>query len=305
MFKYSTIFTAIIFLCAFLGCTISEDNLPNAEEALQKVSDIIDLNNLNVSGNPALDNVNASVIKHALEESQSVFKQKCDKNGGEGTFENAINAMNDLEQCLKSFVNFTKLEKEMERHKPTGDLDTVFKTYCRKTPTLKKCVSNFTTAIEPCLEPQERENKKIIQNITDSLLTFVCYKEGDRIALFISANGPECLQSKQQEIQQCVNITLGSYIPQTDFNNGPGLNSLPLLVFGTKECTDISKVQSCIVRELEKCKDPVPANIVDSIFNYIIKVTPCQKVINLQNTASNSTINLLCMSLIFLLLILT
>lgn len=156
--------------------------MPNAEEALQKVSGIIDLNNLNVSGNPALDNVNASVIKHALEESQSVFKQKCDKNGGEGTFENAINAMNDLEQCLKSFVNFTKLEKEMERHKPTGDLDTVFKTYCRKTPTLKKCVSNFTTAIEPCLEPQERENKKIIQNITDSLLTFVCYKEGDRIA---------------------------------------------------------------------------------------------------------------------------
>lgn len=156
--------------------------MSNAEEALQKVSDIIDLNNLNVSGNPALDNVNASVIKHALEESQNVFKQKCDKNGGEGTFENAMNAMNDLEQCLKSFVNFTKLEKEMERHKPTGDLDTVFKTYCRKTPTLKKCVSNFTTAIEPCLEPQERENKKIIQNITDSLLTFVCYKEGDRIA---------------------------------------------------------------------------------------------------------------------------
>lgn len=156
--------------------------MSNAEEALQKVSGIIDLNNLNVSGNPALDNVNASVIKHALEESQNVFKQKCDKNGGEGTFENAMNAMNDLEQCLKSFVNFTKLEKEMERHKPTGDLDTVFKTYCRKTPTLKKCVSNFTTAIEPCLEPQERENKKIIQNITDSLLTFVCYKEGDRIA---------------------------------------------------------------------------------------------------------------------------
>lgn len=55
--------------------------------------------------------------------------------------------------------------------------------------------------------------------------------------VFISANGPECFKSKRQEIQQCVNITFGSYIPQTDLNNGPGLNSLPLLVFGTKECT--------------------------------------------------------------------
>ncbi|KZC14568.1 27 kDa hemolymph protein, partial [Dufourea novaeangliae] len=143
-----------------------------------------------------------------------------------------------------------------------------------------KCVSNFTAAIEPCLEPAEKENKKIIQNITDSLLNFVCFKEGDRIALFISANGPECLQSKQQEIGNCVNATFGKYVPPIDPNSGSlvGLDSLPTLVLGQKECGDISTVQGCIVKELEKCSDPTPANIVDSIFNFILRVTPCKDV---------------------------
>ncbi|OAD57695.1 27 kDa glycoprotein, partial [Eufriesea mexicana] len=146
-----------------------------------------------------------------------------------------------------------------------------------------KCVSNFTTAIEACLEPEERENKKIIQNITDSLLNFVCYKEGDRIALFISANGPECLQSKQQEMQHCIDNTFQGYMSQLDFKNEslPELDSLPSLVFGTKECMDISNIQSCVVRELEKCSDPTPANIVDSILNFIRKVTPCQNLMTL------------------------
>lgn len=171
----------VLFVLGLLGHTNSQGNEPTAEEVLHQVSNVIDLNSLNISGTPDLSNLNSSMT-NALEEAKNLFKQKCDKNGGEHAFENANNAKDNLEQCLKSFVNITKLEEEMERYKPTGDLDIVFKNYCRKTPTLRKCVSNFTTAIEPCLEPEEKENKKIIQNITDSLLSFVCYKEGDRIA---------------------------------------------------------------------------------------------------------------------------
>lgn len=153
---------------------------------LNKVSNVIDLNNLNVSVIPNLENLNLSSIP-VLNEERNLFKQKCIKNGGDGAFENADLAKDELLQCLKSFVNITKLQEEMEEYKPTGDLDIVFKNYCRKTPVLKKCVSNFTTAIEPCLEQKEKENKKIIQNITDSLLSFVCFKEGDRIArMYIS-----------------------------------------------------------------------------------------------------------------------
>jgi hypothetical protein len=54
--------------------------------------------------------------------------------------------------------------------------------YCRKSPQLNQCVTNFTAVVEPCLDEKEKENKHLVQNITDSVLKFVCFKEGDRIA---------------------------------------------------------------------------------------------------------------------------
>ncbi|XP_043259325.1 27 kDa hemolymph protein-like [Colletes gigas] len=303
MTKYSTV-TAVVFLCGLLGHTNSQGNEPIVDTVLNKVSNVIDLNNSNASVISVVENLNTSAIPE-LNEAKSLFKQKCNKNGGEGAFENADRAKDEIMQCLKSFVNITVLQEEMEKYKPTGDLDIVFKNYCRRTPILKKCVSNFTAAIEPCLEPKERENKKIIQNITDSLLSFICFKEGDRIALFISADGPECLQSKQQEIENCVNTTFGNYLPPMDSNNRllGGLDSLPSLILGPKECTDVSTLKTCIVNELEKCSDPTPANIVDSIFNFILRVTPCEGLMTVQSAASRSTINFLAtISIVFLLL---
>lgn len=289
MIKYSTI-TAVVYLCGLVGLTSSQENV---NDVLNKVSN--DLKTINASALPDLSTLNASAIP-VLDEAKNLFKQKCEKNGGQGVFENAVQAKDKLEECLKSFVNIKDLVAEMEKYKPTGDLDIVFRSYCQKTPKLKKCVSDFTAAIEPCLEASEKENRKILLNITDSLLNFVCFKEGDRIALFISANGPECLQSKQKEIENCVNITFAKYIPPMDANNGSfiGLNRIDhLLVLGSKECGDISTVQSCIVKELEKCSDPTPANIVDSIFNFILRVTPCKDLVASLSAASTFTISLL------------
>ena len=299
MASYSMTVTALL-LCGLLGHTNSQGDLSDMDEVLNKITNVADLNDLKGTD---LSNLNVTAIP-AFEEAKNLFKQKCEKNGGAGAFENAERAKDEITECLKNFVNIAKLQEEMERYKPTGDLDLVFKNYCRKTPALKKCVSNFTVAIEPCLDPKEKENKKVIQNITDSLLNFVCFKEGDRIALFISANGPECLQSKQQEIQHCVNTTFGSYLPALNPNNGSlaGLDSLPPLVFGTKECTDITTVQSCVVNKLEECSDPTPANIVDSIFNFILRVTPCKDLLTSRSGASTSTVNLLATSVVFLVL---
>ncbi|XP_012247693.1 27 kDa hemolymph protein [Bombus impatiens] len=299
MIKYSTTLTAMIFLSGFLGHTISQQDVPNAQEVLNKVSSAINLTSS--SGIPNINNINTSGI-HVLEEATNAFKQRCEQYGGDGAFENVENARDKFKQCLDSFVNYTALEQEMEQYKPTGDLDIVFKKYCQKTPTLKQCVRNFTTAVEHCVQPQERKNKELVHNITDSLLNFVCYKEGDRIALFISANGPECLKSKQQEIQQCINSTLGSYMIQPDSNTETLhlLDNLPLLALGNKECTDMSKLQSCIVKDLEECSDPTPANIVDSIFNFIRRATPCQNMMALESAASNFKVNLLVtISLVF------
>lgn len=55
-------------------------------------------------------------------------------------------------------------------------------TFFSKTPTLKKCINELLVGYEGCLKPEERGDVYILQNITDSLMNFVCFKEGDRIA---------------------------------------------------------------------------------------------------------------------------
>lgn len=52
---------------------------------------------------------------------------------------------------------------------------------------------------------------------------------------------------------------------------------------------NISSFQTCAVAELEKCNDPTPANIVDSIFNFIKRVTPCENLLNAQSAAATGT----------------
>ncbi|XP_029178791.1 interferon-related developmental regulator 1-like [Nylanderia fulva] len=276
-------FTAVALLLGLVACTRSQESLPSTDEMLKQVGGVI--------GNiPELNNLNASALP-SIEEAKNLFKEKCTKNGGPAAFDNAQQAQTDMLHCVESLINVTELRAEMEKYKPTGDLDIVFKNYCNKRSTLRACVTNFTNTMEHCLDDKERENKKIVLNITDSLLEFVCYKEGDRIALFISAGGPECFQSKQDAIQDCANRTYGGYIPKPDpsGSNLIGLDSLPSLTFGTKECREMNSLQTCIVAELEKCPDPTPANIMDSIFNFVKRVTPCENVLNAQSAAATGT----------------
>ncbi|EFN65230.1 Interferon-related developmental regulator 1 [Camponotus floridanus] len=275
-----TTFTIVLFL-GLVASTLSQESVSSTDEVLQQVGGVV--------GNvPELKNLNTSALP--IEQTKNLFKEKCTRNGGASAFENAEQAQVEMVQCLQSLINITELQAEMEKYKPTGDLDIVFKNYCNKRNILRACVNNFTNTVEHCLDEKERENKKIVLNITDSLLEFICYKEGDRIALFISAGGPECFQSKQGAIQNCANNTYGGYIPKTDpSNNFIGFDSLPSLTFGTKECRDITSLQACVVAELEKCPDPTPANIMDSIFNFVRRVTPCENILNSQSAAARTT----------------
>lgn len=277
-----TTYIAVVLLLGLIGCTCSQESLPSNDEVLHHISGIINI--------PELNNVNTSALP-SIEEAKNLFKDKCTKNGGPTAFENAEKAQVEMVHCLQSLINITELQAEMEKYKPTGDLDIVFKNYCNKRSVLRACVTNFTNTVEHCLDVKERENKKIVLNITDSLLEFICYKEGDRIALFISAGGPECFQAKQDPIQDCINKTYSSYIPKPDpsGNNLIGLESLPSLIFGAKECRDMTNLQACVVAELEKCSDPTPANIMDSIFNFVKRVTPCENVLNAQSAAATGT----------------
>uniref|UniRef100_T1GRW5 Uncharacterized protein n=1 Tax=Megaselia scalaris TaxID=36166 RepID=T1GRW5_MEGSC len=120
--------------------------------------------------------------------------------------------------------------------------------------------------------------------IATSLLDFVCYKGGNQIALFIAEKGPECLNSTQEPIQNCVNATFGKYQQNItdlsakvmDQENKVDFNELPKLKLGPELCSDIEEAEQCIVKELEKCSEITPANIVESLFRFIKKETECK-----------------------------
>ncbi|PSN52702.1 hypothetical protein C0J52_09393 [Blattella germanica] len=172
-------------------------------------------------------------------------------------------AKDEVKKCVMNLVNVTELQAEMEKAKPTGDLDIVFKKYCRKSPDLQRCITNFTSTVEPCLDEKEKESKYLVQNISESIVKFICHKEGDRIALFIAEGGPECLSSNQEAIQECVNKTIAKNMPKETLS----IENLP---------SDFQELQNCVAIALQRCEEPTPANIVESLFNFVRKMTPCK-----------------------------
>lgn len=98
-------------------------------------------------------------------------------------------------------------------------------------------MENFTSVLEPCLEPKEIEGKRTFVKIFKNLLNFVCYKDGDQIALFIAEKGPECFDTRKDDLISCMNSTFYGYMPsekEIESNHMP--TELPQLVMGTTQC---------------------------------------------------------------------
>ncbi|KAG8247844.1 Interferon- developmental regulator 1 [Homalodisca vitripennis] len=146
-------------------------------------------------------------------------------------------AKEEIQECFRHFVNYSQIKQEIELAKPTGNLDVVFRKYCRRSHQFRDCVTNFTETLEPCLSPDERGSKQTFIDMLDSLIKFVCFKEGRHIALFIAEGGPECLMSNEEKIQECLNSTFSHYIPQEATDNQ---NDLPQFRLGQTECGRVS-----------------------------------------------------------------
>lgn len=161
-----------------------------------------------------------------------MLKQKCEKNAGNADeWPKVESAAGEFKTCIGDLVDVQQLQEEIELAQPNGELDTVFNKYCRKRTIAIDCMKNLTTAVEPCLTAEELGHKSTFVNIFTNLLNFVCHKDGDQIALFIAEKGPECFNSKKDALTTCFNQTFSGYaVPNVT------LETLPLLVIGTKEC---------------------------------------------------------------------
>ncbi|KAJ8668076.1 hypothetical protein QAD02_009739 [Eretmocerus hayati] len=276
----------------FLGTVNCQDASESVNAALEKAQEIASQNgiNLNLTNLNGLNLTSLNISALPIGKAEDALREKCTKNGG--SYDDAKDAGMKLIACTKDIVNFNTLQQEIKDNTYNGDLDKVFKKYCKKQPTVEKCLKDFAEKIEPCLEPVEKQTKQTLDKITKKILDFVCFKEGDRIAMFVAAKGPECFKEKVSELRQCGNKTFSGYAKSVAFNPADGIagavqqatslfdpEKLPLLVFDQERCSNLQSFQKCSVEELELCEDPTPANLIDSIFNYIKKVTPCEQLL--------------------------
>ena len=242
--------------------------------AKAEISDVgkINVNDIQLQLPAELANANLT-----LDNIKKLFKDKCIKVAGKEKGEEAIKEIEmatlNLGECITNIVNYTAIQKEIEEASPLGELDIVFSKYCKKRPDALECVEIFNTKLVPCLEKEEQENQDVFMRIVRSLLNFVCHKGGDQIALFIAEKGPECLESKKEDIQHCINNTFSRYVPKDGIEN---VKTLPKFIMSPKHCSDMEKLETCVVEKLELCQEITPANIVESMFRFIKNETICR-----------------------------
>lgn len=90
--------------------------------------------------------------------------------------------------------------------------------------------------------------------------------------MFIAEEGPECFTSKSDELQDCFNVTMGHYFG----GEMPSVDNLPTLIIKEEHCYDMDKLEACVSKHLHKCKESTPVNLVESLFKFVRKETPCK-----------------------------
>ncbi|CAH1966118.1 unnamed protein product [Acanthoscelides obtectus] len=255
---------AVLLLAATIGLVYSQTfNDLDSDDNLKKIQEHLppELANLNMSSLPKLEQV------------EKVLREKCQKVSGS---DNAVDLLKTeqvtAKECMEKYINASIVQEELERAKDTGSMDEVFGKYCKKWPDIQVCFENATTFARQCMDNQEQNAFNSSLTILQELQEFVCFKDGDRLAMFVAEGGIECVDEQKQGVQDCLNKTLGARLPET---NELSITNIPTFLFSAKECEDFETVRTCINAELEKCKDSTPANIVDAFFKFLKKQMPC------------------------------
>ncbi|XP_060528512.1 27 kDa hemolymph glycoprotein-like [Cylas formicarius] len=257
----------------------------------QSLNDL-DLNELEKTikenGGPDMSGLEGKLndTKLNVEQVEKVLREKCEKQGAGDAVESLKGQQEQLKNCVTTHVNASQIQDELEEAKKTGSMDEVFAKYCKKWPDVYQCVENVTSTVRQCMSDQEEKAFNKSLNIMQELQEFMCFKDGDRLAMFVAEGGVECVQEQREGIQNCVNKTVGSRFPSPDEFS---VTNLPTFLFSEQDCGDFDTVRHCIIQELDKCKDTTPSNIVDAFFKFLKKQMPCEKKVLEVKEASPQT----------------
>lgn len=227
---------------------------------------ILPFNNLSISNE--LEKVTSEQFN--LNSLTEQWMDTCAENNGTEAVEDIQDSLHNLYFCISSKINVANLFKEMEAATPIGALDEVFTQYCDQIPELMNCAEKVTDAMSVCLGDQGKEDLKTFVGVVDAALEFLCYKGGERIAIFLAEKGSECLVSSVDRLMGCLNESLPSFTNVLD-----NMHSLNLSIYDPANCKVEVQVKGCVVDALKSCSDPTPSNVIEGLMNSMERATPC------------------------------
>ncbi|KAG5898151.1 hypothetical protein JTB14_034007 [Gonioctena quinquepunctata] len=207
-----------------------------------------------------------------VEQVEKVLRDKCAEKGSADTIDLLKEEQKNAQQCVEAYINMTVVQEELEEAKKTGSMDEVFAKYCKKWPDIYTCFDNATVLARQCMREKEEASFNKTLEILAELQEFSCFKDGDRLAMFVAEGGIECISERKEGVQECLNNTLSGRVPNTD---DMSVANLPVFLFSDDDCDDFDEIRKCINTELEKCSESTPANIVDAFLKFIKKQMPC------------------------------
>jgi len=210
-----------------------------------------------------------------LEDGFKNWEERCLENGGKKVLEDYLAEQEQLVYCIMEQFDMDQLQHEIEEKKKIGDLDEVFKKYCgNHVGAARACLQSFLEVSQQCLKEEDRPGLNVTLHMVDRAIEFTCHNAGDRIALFMSEEGVECVTAHKEEILACINNS----VPEV-FNTYSNLNNYKMhfYVFQQDNCRKGDAIMQCVETSLMKCADPTPSNLVHGLLKAMKDGTPCAR----------------------------
>jgi len=229
---------------------------------------------IQVDGLEVTDGTGSEKSDKLLKRSFKNWEERCLVHGGRNVLEEYLHEQENLVFCMMELFDLQEIRSEIERNKKSGDLDEVIKKYCNeKVPAARDCLASFLGVSRNCLEEADRGGLNISQEMVDRAVEFICHRDGDRVNLFLSEGGAECVTSHYSQILSCVNNS----VPEI-FRTSPKVRQtsrIHFYVFQQENCRKGDAIISCVEKSLLKCPDPTPANLVQALLEDVRAVTTC------------------------------
>jgi len=207
-----------------------------------------------------------------LEDGFKNWEERCLKIGGQEVLKAWQKEQENLILCFIEKFDMDMIEQEIEEKKKSGDLDDVFKKYCGEpVQKLRSCLESFLSISHQCLHEEDRAGLNITLQMVDAAINFTCHQSGDRIALFMSESGMDCVEKHQDKMLNCLNRSIPE-IFQTDAESSSRIH---FYVFQQENCRKGDAIINCVEESLMQCDDPTPSNLVHGLLRSMKEQTPC------------------------------